>query len=114
MTYEIYAHYPLYSINGGVRVPASEHDLGFESGDTNRVAARAAVDGAKVSTIVQYRTYDNPEFDQETTGVESVAADMTGNGDAEYFNLQGVRVAAPEKGCIYIVRQGNKVAKVRF
>ncbi len=114
VTYEIYAHYPLYSINGGVRVPASEHDLGFESGDTNRVAARAAVDGAKVSTIVQYRTYDNPEFDQETTGVESVAADMTGNGDAEYFNLQGVRVAAPEKGCIYIVRQGNKVAKVRF
>lgn len=114
VTYEIYAHYPLYSINGGVRVPASEHDLGFESGDQNRAAARAAVDGAKVSTIVQFRTYNDPEFDQETTGVESVAADMTADGDAEYFNLQGVRVAAPEKGCIYIVRQGNKVAKIRF
>ena len=29
----------------------------------------------------------------------------------EYFNLQGVRVAAPEAG-IFIRRQGNKVEKV--
>lgn len=32
------------------------------------------------------------------------------NAPVEYYNLQGLRVANPEKG-IYIVRQGNKVSK---
>lgn len=43
-----------------------------------------------------------------TTGIESIEADGTA---AEYFNLQGVRVAQPERG-IYIMRRGNKTAKV--
>lgn len=45
-----------------------------------------------------------------STGIDNVAA---GNVDApaEYFNLQGVRVANPENG-IFICRQGNKVTKV--
>ena len=35
------------------------------------------------------------------------------NAPVEYYNLQGIRVANPEKG-IFIRRQGNKATKVRF
>lgn len=44
------------------------------------------------------------------TGVEDIIADEN-NGEVEYFNLQGVRVANPENG-VYIRRQGNKATKV--
>lgn len=43
----------------------------------------------------------------EDASVGNVAVD---NAPAEYFNLQGVRVAQPESG-LYIVRQGDKVSK---
>ncbi len=44
------------------------------------------------------------------TGVEDIIADEN-NGEVEFFNLQGVRVANPENG-VYIRRQGNKATKV--
>lgn len=40
--------------------------------------------------------------------IDSIVADDA--AEAEYYNLQGVRVAAPESG-LYIVRRGNKVTK---
>ncbi|MDE6126723.1 MAG: hypothetical protein K2G30_07195 [Muribaculaceae bacterium] len=43
-------------------------------------------------------------------GVENVATEGA-DAPAEYFNLQGVRVANPENG-LFICRQGNKVTKV--
>lgn len=43
-----------------------------------------------------------------TTGIEEVSSD---NAEAEYYNLQGVRVANPEKG-LYIERKGNNTRKV--
>lgn len=46
----------------------------------------------------------------EAAGVEDVEAD-TDNGEAVYYNLQGVRVQNPANG-IYIRRQGNTVTKV--
>lgn len=49
----------------------------------------------------------NVKFSSEGAGVGNIAAD---NAPAEYFNLQGVRVANPENG-LYIVRQGGKVSK---
>ena len=45
-----------------------------------------------------------------TTGIEAVVADGA-EGEAEYFNLQGIRVANPQGG-VFIRRQGAKVAKV--
>ena len=45
--------------------------------------------------------------ENENTGVSDIAVD---NSAAEYYTLQGVRVANPENG-IYIVRQGGKVFK---
>lgn len=44
----------------------------------------------------------------EDSAVIEIASDE--NAPVEYYNLQGVRVANPEKG-LYIVKQGNKVSK---
>lgn len=44
------------------------------------------------------------------SGVDNITSDSE-NTPAEYFNLQGVRVANPTPGNLYIVRQGNKVTK---
>ncbi|MDE6287022.1 MAG: hypothetical protein K2L99_08525 [Muribaculaceae bacterium] len=44
-----------------------------------------------------------------TTGIEEIAAE--GTEAAEYFNLQGVRVAKPQAGNVYLVRRAGKVEK---
>lgn len=46
-----------------------------------------------------------------TMAVDGIEADSSSE---EYFNLQGVKVANPEKGNIYIVRKGSKVSKRLF
>lgn len=46
--------------------------------------------------------------DGDYSGVENIA---TENAPVEYYNLQGVKVANPEKG-IYIKKQGDKTTKV--
>lgn len=50
--------------------------------------------------------------DITATGIEDVTVD--GSAEAEYYNLQGLRVAQPEAGQLYIKRQGGKAVKVRF
>ncbi|MGM9826972.1 MAG: choice-of-anchor J domain-containing protein [Muribaculaceae bacterium] len=47
---------------------------------------------------------------KNSDAVESIVAEDT-NAPVEYYNLQGVRVANPAAGNLYIVRQGNKVSK---
>lgn len=44
------------------------------------------------------------------TGIHSIS-DKADNGTTEYFNLQGIRVANPQPGVIYIVRKGGKASK---
>lgn len=46
--------------------------------------------------------------DSKATGIADIVADE--NAEAEYFNLQGVKVVKPENG-LYIVRRGNTVTK---
>ena len=46
------------------------------------------------------------------TGVDEIDTDA--NAPVEYFNLQGIRVSAPEKGGIYIRRQGSKAEKIIY
>jgi hypothetical protein len=49
------------------------------------------------------------------TGIEEVEGDLTaGDGEAVYYNLQGIRVTNPERGQIYIVRRGNTTTKCLF
>lgn len=45
-----------------------------------------------------------------TEGVEAI--ESNDNAPAEYYNLQGVKVANPTPGQLYIVKQGSKVSKV--
>lgn len=48
------------------------------------------------------------ELGLDPAGVEGVETEF--NGEAEYYNLQGIRVLEPAAG-IYIVRRGDKVTK---
>lgn len=57
------------------------------------------------------------DFDLDSvaeSGIEGIATDaeFDVNAPAEYFNLQGIRVATPEAGQLLIKRQGNKASKV--
>lgn len=56
-----------------------------------------------------FKTFRLKYLGNSGAGVEGIAVDE--NAPVEYYNLQGVRVANPDKG-IYIVKQGNKVTKV--
>lgn len=49
---------------------------------------------------------------EEFAGISNVTIDN--NAPSVYYNLQGVQVANPVQGNIYIVRQGNKAAKILF
>lgn len=49
--------------------------------------------------------------DPTKTGIAAIAAESV-DAPVEYYNLQGVRVANPENGGLYIRRQGNNVTKV--
>ena len=52
------------------------------------------------------------EYDPELMGIEEIGVDFNA-ADVEYFNLQGVRVAADNLSSgLYIARRGNKATKV--
>lgn len=72
------------------------------SGATLHVQARKADGG------VHSELYLN--IDDLTTGVKGI--EMEGSIDAEFYNLQGVRVNGIPTPGIYILRQGNKTTKV--
>lgn len=90
---------------------------GFEKVEGGKIAVPVGDGTLEVATAVQGVLSAPVSYSysvsKNTTGVENVSVEADGIG-AEYFNLQGVRVAAPAKGGIYIVRKGNEVAKVRF
>ena len=77
------------------------------------IVASAAAGTYNVTGVVGINNNNmqiNPiSFEATTTdGIDSIVAEDA--AEAEYYNLQGVRVAAPESG-LYIVRRGNKVTK---
>lgn len=53
-----------------------------------------------------------PEGFDMTTGIESIKVETVEGGAVEYFDLQGIKVANPQAGKLYIKRQGVKSAKV--
>ncbi len=55
-------------------------------------------------------TYTTQAATSGTTGIEDVTVEGA-EGAVEYFNLQGVRVAQPQAGNIYLVRRAGKVEK---
>ena len=81
-------------------------------------ATHESLKGNVAPTVVLTATANGKELfaasqaPNTTTGIEDVTVE--GEGEAEYFNLQGLRVAQPEAGQLYIKRQGGKAVKVRF
>lgn len=53
-------------------------------------------------------------FRNNAGGIGSVAVDENIDAAPVYYNLQGMQVANPENGKIYIVKQGNKTTKQIF
>ena len=51
---------------------------------------------------------------RDLAGVNDVIVDQPADAPVEYYNLQGIRVANPAQGQIYIQRQGNTATKIRF
>jgi hypothetical protein len=47
-----------------------------------------------------------------TSGIDDIVTE--GEGNAEFYNLQGIRIKNPAKGQIVIVKKGNMTSKVRF
>lgn len=76
--------------------------------------ALASKDNEKVTFTISPKTIVGngyAEFNDNTpTGIEDVEA-AAADAPAEYYNLQGVRVAQPEAGRIYIVRRGAVVTR---
>lgn len=87
------------------------HQIGFTSLDPITIhftyyviEGGEKLEGAKFDMDIKFtHLYDI------TNGVSGVDADAE---DAEYFNLQGVRISNPSEGQLYIVRQGGKIGKV--
>ena len=71
-------------------------------------AARAAGEN-NFKTITMHATPAAAEVNIEVmTAISDVEAD---GADAEYFNLQGIPVAQPQPGQVYLVRRGTEVTK---
>ena len=106
----------------GAAAPAMMREAAVEPTSTHKLTGTIHVTELDAKTeyngTITVKHNDNP-VDVEVapvvfktmnpTGIEDVTVD--GNEEAEYFNLQGVRVAQPEAGQVYIVRRGAKVQK---
>lgn len=55
-------------------------------------------------------SYMTIEYSEETSSIDNIAIDET--TPAKYFNLQGIEVANPTKGKVYILRQGSESTKI--
>ena len=51
---------------------------------------------------------------RDLAGIHDVITDQPADAPVEYYNLQGIRVANPSHGQIYIQRQGATATKIRF
>lgn len=106
-------------LNSAMRAPSANLD-GWYMSDSNEFEyevpegfenmsislAAKAVNNGKESAPVQFVVSEGT-----MTGVAGVEAEAA-EAQTEWFTLQGVRVAAPAEGGLYIRRQGSKVEKV--
>lgn len=76
-----------------------------------RVKAIAKTTDGLESETALYPAADSEDIFSVTTGIDNIAVDAAVDPEAEYFNLQGVRVAAPYNG-VYIVVKNGKATKV--
>ncbi|MCM1036822.1 MAG: leucine-rich repeat domain-containing protein [Bacteroides sp.] len=93
-----------------INPPALESDV-FKSSYPNYATLHVPAESVDAySKAAQWEDFGEILGDVETAGIEDLEADGS-NTPAEYYNLDGVRVAKPENG-LYIKRQGGKATKV--
>ena len=84
---------------------------------TNTVTGRQVMQDPNYGSFGMYKdaeikdTYVLPELFKLEGGSSVSEIEAVGDGEAVYYNLQGVKVAEPENG-LYIKVQGNKATKV--
>jgi hypothetical protein len=49
----------------------------------------------------------------DDSGINTIEANGA-TAPARYFNIQGIEVAQPRQGGIYIVRQGSQTSKIKL
>lgn len=64
-------------------------------------------------TYNSFKTATQATITMKTNGINSVEVEEVA-GAPEYYNLQGIKVANPAAGQIYIVKEGSKVSKRVF
>ncbi|MBD5261663.1 MAG: BACON domain-containing protein [Bacteroides sp.] len=111
----------LYNISGGLEEGVYEYsspewievnfgESSYETGNTPMKVSVKASEASRVGEVVIKGygvSYSLKVIQGEDTGVSSIAID----NNAEYYDLQGRKVANPDKG-IYIKKTGNKSEKV--
>ncbi len=75
---------------------------------SNEVVQGYALPRAEAAVTKAASEYSFTVNGDSITGIEEIAAE---EGEVEYYNLQGVKVANPEKG-VFIKKQGGKTTKV--
>lgn len=83
------------------------------SGASADVRARADATENNIKTLTMRATPDSGVEIEVMTSISGVEADTDLSG-AEFFNLQGIRVAQPQPGQVYLVRRGTEVTKMLF
>lgn len=79
-----------------------------------------AIPGEKYTIISNYiygdsqRWFGTTEFTAAVDAAVDVVESDAENCAIEYYNLQGIRVDQPTKGCMYIVRQSHSTKKIIY
>ena len=96
-------------------------DYGGTEGEqiTMNVACPLVERGANMSLACGSAANVTVRFDVANTKVtvfDEAGAELllVGNGECEYYNLQGIKVAHPRRGEVYIVKTPNKVYKTIY
>lgn len=86
-------------------------DKPLEQGSWSNASTTAPA-STHVAFLLKYAALDYFAADTDFSGIGTVTAEPAGeNAPAEYFNLQGMKVANPQNG-LYIVRRGNTTSKI--
>ena len=110
VTVTAYLAYPFVEYTGSIISKVED----ASQSNAPALAARLEANGAdpyviRYSYLSDTKVYKEGENGGTITGIENVQEDAS--AEAEYFNLQGVKVSAPLSKGVYIVRRGHTVTK---
>ena len=102
-------------VNAGVRYGASSTNLAVALNDemplTLNTENSFEIAAGYYRFEVSFTGYEVIMTVTEAEGVSDVQI-LDADAAAEYYTLQGVRVASPQSGHVYVVRRGNEASKV--